>query len=245
MKLDYKIYGVYKRQQWMEDYKKVLPISDSDLIYDDRPNGGNAYYTCRKAWLEPVPEGVTHRFCLPDDIKLCKDFISLVQKVIEAHPDKMICLFPFDYSLYGKNVELIGSPYYQTNIATCCGVIMPVNMIEDCFSWIDEHYHDKDAIIDDEAMQDYGSCKGIKNITTIPSLVQHIGDVSLITPEAPARRTQFFIDDLENYDVDWSSQEVKWIPLSDYNKTKMIGGKRVDYRRRYIVPEKYKLRRPQ
>ena len=42
-------------------------------------------------------------------------------------------------------------------------------------------------------------------LTTIPSLVQHIGDVSILDPSKSIRRTQYFE---ENPAADWSSQKI-------------------------------------
>lgn len=240
--LDIKIYGTHKRDRFIEEYKKILPITDSDIIYDDRACGGNAYYTCKKACLQPIPEGVTHRLFLPDDMQLCSNFLDILNKIIETHPEKVICLFPFDRCRVWKYAYRQNTPYFNVHIMSCCGVVMPVQYIESCFKWIDENFPNQDAIIDDVAMQKYFEAHNIPFITTLPSLVQHMGDDSLVTPGAPIRKTDVFLDDMKNINIDWSTNKIGWLAVRYYNEDKILWGVKHNFKNHYIVPDKYKFR---
>ena len=237
--LDIKIYGTHKRDHFIEEYKKCLPITDDDVIYDDRPNGGNAYYTCKKAWLQPVSEGVTHRLCLPDDMQLSKGFLKILNEMIEAHPDKVLCLFPFDRMHVWKFAQRQNTPYFNVHIMSGCGVVFPVQYIKTCFEWIDNHYENQDDIIDDIAMQEYFNANNVPYITTLPAIVQHMGDDSLITPNAPIRKTDVFLDDMGDIEVDWSCKKVGWLASRYYNEDKVLFGAKHNFKRRYNV--KYRL----
>ena len=110
-------------------------------------------FGCKKACLQPIPEGVTHRLFLPDDMQLCNNFLDILDKIIRTHPEKVICLFPFDRCRVWKYAYRQNTPYFNVHIMSCCGVVMPVQYIEDCFKWIDKNFPNQDAIIDDVAMQ--------------------------------------------------------------------------------------------
>ena len=230
-----KIYGCHVRDENINKCKEVLFLSDSDIVYDDRPNGGNAYYTFRKALLEPVPEGVTHRLVLPDDMQLCSNFKERLDKLVDKFPRKVIELYPFDYNFMD---ELKSTPYFRVITLAACGIVFPVKIINEMIEWIDNCYtkytnHTVENLIDDIAVQTWCDDFRVDTITTLPALVQHIGDVSLLG-DFPVRRTKWFIDDLSEEEilkVNWDSDEIKEyhaIPISVFDNI-------VDYKEMYIT----------
>lgn len=216
-KLDIKIYGIHKRDNWINSQKKELSLFDNDIIYDDRPNGGKAIYACEKAWKQPIPEGVTHRLVFPDDMITCDNFVEIVTKIINTHPTCIIALFPNAYRKI-ENDEIfknLKSPYLKGKGFAGCGIIMPVEYIEPCFSWLHKIYRDSFLNqIDDQAMYKWIKETNKNVINTCPALVQHIGDNSVLTPNAEVRRTAWFKQKINNNEVQWDSLLI--IPIDAY-----------------------------
>ena len=216
MKFDIKITGVHQRDQWINDLKKELNLKDTDVIYDDRPNGGNAIYTVEKAWMEPIPEGITHRLVIQDDVIVCNDFISIVNKMINAHPDAIFALFPNAYRRYEQlNIfKEINTPYITGKGFSGNAIILPVKYIEPCFKSL--HIKCKDKFfnqIEDQVMHRWIKEHNIDIINTCPAIVQHIGDDSVLTPGREIRRTSWFEKDISS-DVNWNNGFIKPIDLS-------------------------------
>ena len=210
---DIKIYGCHSRDENINLCKGILNLKDSDIVYDDRPTGGNAYYTFRKALLEPVPKGVTHRLVLPDDMQLCEGFQDKLEFLIDKFPKKVIELYPFDYNfLEGINPN----PYYRVITLAACGIVFPVQIIKEMIDWIDTKYTKfknttVDVLIDDTAVQTWCNDYSVDVITTVPSIVQHIGDKSLLG-DFPIRRTNYFWDDMsqeQKDSLDWNSDKIQ------------------------------------
>lgn len=204
--ITYKIYGHPSRIEMVHALQHTLDVSDDDVYLDDRPERGWCLYTAKKAWLSPMEDGETHRLAIPEDIEVCNNFKPIVERIVKAHPKAIISLFPYDYDCYTP-AEFFdeGTPYIDSYVFSCCGTIMPVEYIKPCFEWIEKTF--KDQIEDDIAIQRWGNINGVRLITTIPSTVQHIGDNSIVTPNAPIRRTQYFKKNMPD-NIDWDTEKV-------------------------------------
>ena len=62
-----KIIGVHQRDEMIAAMNEELKLPDSDIIYDERPEGGVVFPVAKQAWLAPYAEGETHRVVLNDD----------------------------------------------------------------------------------------------------------------------------------------------------------------------------------
>ena len=213
MQLASRLYGMHVRDEHLLKCKNILGLSDEDIFYDDRPNGGNAWYTHRKALVAPLDEKYTHLLTLPDDIELCSNFVERCEDLINRFPKKIIPLFSMDYN--SLDLDYTQSPYYRTITPFACGMIFPTKIIKEMVNWIDNAYiyhHNctPETVIDDTAIQFWCENFSVDMITTVPSLVQHIGDVSLLG-DFPVRRTNKFIEDLPKETVDkinWDTKEI-------------------------------------
>ena len=139
MKCDIKIMGSPKRILNIEKMRQSLGISIKDVFLDDRPNGGHAMYTARKTWNLPFADNVTHRCVLQDDLAICEGFVNSVQRIVNKHPDCIICLYnPLDPERY-KEMHESKNPY--TKVIGCDlwgqAVIIPKNNISELFAWVD------------------------------------------------------------------------------------------------------------
>lgn len=168
--IDIKIMAHKSRRDNVLKILKQLNMDESIVVYDDRENGGDALYTARKAWLSPIGGDKTHRLVLQDDVLLCDNFINIVHDIINTIPDKVVSLFNLvPYEL--RNPDCC---YKKFQTLSGVAIIMPVMYIKKCWQWIDENYGD--CKCDDLMIAKYCKQHEIDMFTTIPTVVQHIGD---------------------------------------------------------------------
>lgn len=210
MKIDIKVTAVHERQVMAEALKTQLDLDDADIIWDENPTG-QAMPTVKKAWRQPIGEGVTHRVVLSEDVVVCNGFREIVTQAVTAHPD---CVFSlFSTNLNGKPIYA-ATPYIDhARSIFGCALVLPVQYIEECFAWI-EAALDPD-VWDNEGIQAWINHKDLQILTTCPMLVQHVGDDSIVDPSFPIRRSDVFE---EKPVADWDSFEVAPFPEFDWFK---------------------------
>jgi hypothetical protein len=203
MKIDIHIIGVCARQENINKTLKALNLSEDIVSYDDRPNGGACLYNAKKVYRRPVPEGVTHRVIIADDVQVCNNFIDICTQIVETHPDKLIGLFPFFNMKKSDYADNLKTPYVEAMLAAGMGMIIPVEHLDKCTAWIEHHL--PEDYPEDLAVSMWCSIHKVPIINTIPAVIQHIGDDSILTPGAPIRRTVYFSEDPV---ADWTCKEV-------------------------------------
>lgn len=223
-KIDIRIFGVYSREEMIQATAHKLVLSEDHIYHDDRPNGGSVMYTAKKAWLSSIPDSITHRVVLSDDVEVCNGFTEICTQMVNAHPDDVITLFPYQFMHRQLGLEKLLTPYVVSNTLSACGIIMPAKYIKPCFDWIDKHY--PDAQDDDYYIQLWATANNIRMLTTTPATLQHIGDDSIFNPQAPIRRTDYYE---QNPVADWESPMAAVIPakewfFSNHGKRLNIGG---------------------
>lgn len=196
------MYGIESRKSNIDYIAKKLSIPEENIFFDDRPNGGDALYTAKKAYLSNHGDA-THVIFLQDDIEVCNKFTNICSTIIETHPDKIVSLFPFQFQARTERLDSITTPYIATHYLSACGVIMPVEYIKSCFDYIKIVYNDD--VADDTGIASWAYSKRIDIITTIPAILQHIGDVSALDENRPIRRTVYYDP---NPVADWSNKEI-------------------------------------
>ena len=203
--IDIKIMAHPKRKENVMKILSMLNMDESIVCWDDRPSGGDAWYTARKAWSSPIPEGCTHRLVLQDDVELCDDFIKHATSIADRHKTHAVSLINF---LQPKNYpNYRNTPYYKLDVMAGCAIMLPVNIINDMIQWCDES---EDEILkphDDLMISKYCREHNILKVATIPSIVQHIGHESLFDKEYGWDRMS------KNYqkrpNADWSIHSVQ------------------------------------
>lgn len=211
-----RVTAVEARRSMAEHLQEKLNLPDSHIIYDDRPGGGNAMYTVKKAWRDPLEEGETHRVVLNEDVEVCNGFRSICEQIAIAQPD--CCMVLFTTALNGHSYDAfirdLKTPYVDHGVGLFgCAIMLPVKYIEECFSWIESNC-DPD-IWDNAGILSWLRHKGLPIRTTMPLLVQHIGDDSLVDPSLPVRRSERFAMDPK---ADWTCTEVASMPELDWFK---------------------------
>lgn len=179
--VDIRIMASPKRAEHVKEMLRELKLPETSVTWDDRPNGGDAMYTAKKAWLHPIPSDVKHRLILQDDIEMCDNFIETVNIIADVHPDCVLSLFSLsapNYSPYRKE-----SPYHQIDTLNGCAIMMPTDIIESCMKWCDESADEVLKLQDDLMITEYCKAHKIMMLTTFPNTVQHIGNESLLNKD--------------------------------------------------------------
>lgn len=202
-KIDIQVYGMHERDNMIQNLKEKLSLSDDHIFYDDRPNGGLCIYTAKKAWLASVPKEVTHRVALADDTDVCNGFHDIATQIAQAHPKAIISFLPYEFMSRNPEIEDLDTPYFKAHVLWGAAIMMPIEYLKPCFDWIKEQFDDE--IADDDGIERWARSQGIEILTTVPAIVQHIGDDSLLDPGRVVRRTVYYS---ENPEANWTSTKV-------------------------------------
>lgn len=190
MNIDIHIYGVHARDDMIAATATKLGLESDYIHYDDRPNGGLTIYTAKKAWLAPVPNGVTHRISLADDVEVCDGFIDIAKEIALAHPRSIVSFFPYNFMARNHEIEGLDTPYLIAHTLSGCAIMMPVKYIDPCFAYVKQRYND--TCDDDWGIQQWAKSASIEILTTVPACVQHIGDESIANKGCFIRRTVYY-----------------------------------------------------
>lgn len=210
-KVDIKIMAVKPRRDMVLAMceKMGLP-EDGTVIYDDRPSGGGTLYTCRKCWEAPVPEGVTHRVVLQDDLLLCNDFVGIMNRIVNTHPEFIFSLF---CSRMKMEYALPNCPYViiKGRNAWGQGMLMPVKYVKPMFEFADAELG-KDFPYDDGIYAWWAQKEMIEIMTTIPSTIQHLCPVDSTLGYNDKRKVSkvWIGEDLSK--VNWESKGLTFSP---------------------------------
>lgn len=206
MMVGIKIVGVHERDHMIDSMNRQLQLPAGDIIYDERPGGGYAFPILKKAWLDPYAEEETHRVVLNDDLELCDNFREICEQIAKAQPNSIVSFFTtyLNSSFCDQEIKLIHTPYIKHDIGIFgCAIMMPKNVAIECMEYTQKDY--PDIKFESRAFTEFAREIGIPIITTLPCLVQHIGDESLVDQSLPIRRTTRF----EKYpEADWNTKEV-------------------------------------
>lgn len=185
-----RIMGVPSREGCILENKKRLGVDDDCIFIDSNRTG--AKENAKRAWLHPTDK--EYVMVLQDDVELCDNFLSYVNDAIKVNPDAIISFFPIEF-LSSKPMPRLESPYVSTTLVSGCCIVMPTKYVEQCIgSWKDEIGGD------DTNIRAWAIENNVEIITTIPSTVQHTGDISVNSPGLVIGRTRYYRKNLSDYD---------------------------------------------
>lgn len=201
------------RAEKADKLRKELGLPETSVFTDDRQNGGNPFYMWKKM-TENIPAEATHICLLDDDVEASSGFKTIVEQMVQAHPGCAFSLFTTDLnsSYFDGFLEKTETPYLTCSKLFGCAVVIPVSILEECFSWIDANY-DPETVHDGHAAQEYLESNGVQILTTYPGSIQHNGDTSLYDPGLPIRRTARFQKEPV---ADWTSTEIAQTPSLEW-----------------------------
>ena len=201
------------RAEKADKLRKELGLPETSVFTDDRQNGGNPLYMWFKM-TENIPEDATHICLLDDDVEVSTGFKQIVEQMTAAHSQCAFSLFTTDLNsgYFDGFISNLETPYVTCSKLFGCAVILPVSILEECFSWIQTNC-DLETAHDGHAVQEYLEQKGIQILTTYPGSIQHNGDTSLYDPGLPIRRTARFQKEPV---ADWTSTEIAQTPSLEW-----------------------------
>lgn len=222
MKVDIIIMGCHERDVNIDILLNKLELSKNNVVYDNNHDGPLS--TALKAWTYQYNSEITHRILLQDDAAVCDNFKQICERIVVAHPNEVIALFPFD--TIKIEFEHSDTPYYDLKIFSGVGIIMPVKYIDGFCIYAKEHpFKDKD----NWTLYNYCKEQNIRMIQTVPALVQHLGDYSLYDTNADVRRVKCFD---ENPVANWDSKEI--ITPKYYSEFEREMAKKLEWSKQYI-----------
>lgn len=200
--VDVRIIAVPERKDFVKKNQEILKLPATNIVWDKEHVG--CVYTAKKAWCIETDKPFV--LVMADDAELCKDFMMYCEKIIQVHPEKIISFFPNQFRKRNqvRNRER-RSPYVSTREASGLAIMMKTDYIKPCLETWDM------SIGDDVNITRWAKNNDIQIITTLPSLVQHIGDESVHDTTRSIGRTYFFNPDPkhENWDdgfvTSWSN----------------------------------------
>jgi len=191
--MDIRIFGVEERIDNIELNKKRLNVPDDKIFMDYERKGCKP--TAKRAWVHPADKDYV--LVLPDDVDLCDDFIHYCNLVVKNYGESIISLFPIQFLSRNSIYRMPKNPYVATRHLSGAGIIMPAEWVQPCIdSWVDSIEGD------DTNIEKWGMANNKRMITTLPALLQHIGDVSVFNPKRAIGRTDFYRKDVSKYDWD-------------------------------------------
>ena len=186
-----RIFGVTERMENIQTNKKRLGLSDDQIVIDTERVGCKP--TARKTWSLPAKK--EYVCVLPDDVELCDNFVHYCNLLLKAYGDSVISLFPIYFMKKGSIARVPRNPYVQTKCVSGAGIIMPADWVKPCIeAWRD------DIIGDDTNIEIWAVHNDKRIITTIPALVQHIGDISVHDASRSIGRTYYYQKDVSGSD---------------------------------------------
>ena len=201
---DVRIMASHQRDENVRKLCLDLKLGYDAVTWDDRVEGGDAMYTARKAWLEPLPPGATHRLVLQDDVEVCNDFIRVIDTIVNTHPSRAITcinfLHPSNFPAYN------GTPYFRVMSMPGCAIILPKSIIRPCMDWCD---NSKDQVLkphDDLMISGYCREHEIMMVATWPSIVQHPDNDTLLGKKYAWKRTSSSFD--VDARADWTNPSI-------------------------------------
>ena len=199
--IDIRIFGVPERIENIRHNQELLNVPEDRVVIDHAHTG--CFAAAQRAWS--IPTTADHVLVLQDDVVLSNGFAEICRIMAETHPDAIIGLYPgqFPRAEHIKGLPL-RSPYIATHDLAGPAVLMPSRYIFPCLiTW------DSKRRGDDVQIQIWAHDNGIRLLTTIPCIVQHIGEQSVFQPGRNLGGTDFFTEDPS--DIDWRSTYIsRW-----------------------------------
>lgn len=204
-----KIVGVHERDAMITAMNKKLQLPDADIVYDTREGGGYAFPVLKQAWLAPYAEDETHRVVLNDDLEVCEGFREICEQIAAAHPDCIVSFFTtyFNSGYCDEEIAALQTPYVTHDRGVFgCAIMMPKDVAIECIEYTEQNY--PGIKFESHAFHQFALENGIPVISTLPCLVQHLGDDSLVDKMLPIRRTTRFV---KHPTANWSCSDVETI----------------------------------
>lgn len=191
-KVDIRIMAHKSRADNVQKLLAALALPDEAVAWDDRKDGGDALYTAKKAWFAKMPAGCTHRVVLADDAETCEGFREIVETLAKNYPEDIFTLFHPGELVPGAPVANVCS-----KMAFGVGMMLPKQLIGPIFE-------NPIRPEDDMSVAFFAYARGMRILTPMPSIVQHLQVPSLLGNPMGIRSESY----TRTPKQDWKSKEI-------------------------------------
>ena len=207
-KLSISIMAHPSRKEWVEEIKTKM----NEDIHVEWDRKISLWDTARRAWLSFDPTA-THHLVLQDDIIPSKNLRATLEKAIQHSGDNIVCLFIFQ-EFFKDNQQSkydmafnSSKPWLKVNKTILApAVIMPTKYIEEFVKFGDKQKH---LPADDTKMSAFCDRKNIGVLLTVPSLIEHKDQKSLVGVSTKDRTAYKFIGENNSGEfLSWNSKPV-------------------------------------
>lgn len=190
-----------------------------EVIVDDGPADDRNPWRCYKQCLEDLPD-TSHLAILQDDTVACRNLLPALERIAQARPDNVVCLFLGGQPLRtARNATLaIGRrqsyvPVWFRDFVPVVAVLWPTPLAASFLEWSKTAVlpgMPRDPKSDDAIAGTWMRLAKQTVLCTVPSLVQHPDDVeSTIGRRAMSgadrgRVAMHWIGDGDPLEIDWS-----------------------------------------
>lgn len=179
--IDIRIMAHPSRAENVAKIREALNLPEDAISWAVMDGSSSPMATARMAWNAPIPDGCTHRIVIQDDAEICNGFLCIAEKAAAKHPDEIVTFFHM-----GELPD--GERYQEYMLSVGVALMLPVKLIAKFFHYIDNDIHRycaKELLpdllkADTSCMRSWARNRHIRCVTTVPTLVQHIGDESLV-----------------------------------------------------------------
>lgn len=199
------------RRQQVEQLQAQLdgPVPayyDPDPVPVADPN--RVWATCAGAW-RMVDRSADWGLVLQDDVIACRDFLAGARRALEqVPPESVVSFYMFGHRyIRTTGIEALpdGSWLRQQNLVSGQAIAVPTGMIDGMLAWC-EHQR---GLLDDNRIANYfRSVHGWSAYFSVPSLVDHVPDQSLIGHRRGRVAYRFIGADRSALDIEWSKADV-------------------------------------
>lgn len=213
VKLGVKISGVHERDFLIaQELKQLDMIKQKDFVVQYNGQTKNILECFNRALRSFEGTEVTHILVLQDDADLCNDFLPILEKCCENFPDAVWSLFNSRIKFEDKKSA---SPYIKIKGYGMYGVgiVFPKKYVNDFFDFQTECVPEG-FIHDDTVIGEYCKQNKIDVMSTVPSLLQHLGGKSSLMGHNMGVVSKVWTGKTEPIKEDWNN--------TDYNVSATI-----------------------
>ncbi|MGI5208555.1 hypothetical protein ACQEU6_44175 [Spirillospora sp. CA-108201] len=169
---------------------EAAPVRDPD------PDGApSPLRTAKRAWAR-IQDGVTHHMVLQDDIALAPGFAEQVHEAVARHPEDGVSFYSHwnspQNSYLVRRAAVAGASYAPLSLTEwtpCQGFVLPVDRARELAAYLAEIPDEVQD--DDEMVAVFCRKQGIPVVATVPHLVDHGVDETIVGHRGELRATVF------------------------------------------------------
>lgn len=169
---------------------RALPASR--VVADPEPTGYRSAWRTYQACLEQ-PVETSHRLVVQDDALPCRDFVTVVERAIEARPENPLVLFAantpavlVEVMEYACETGRGFAPLPAGCWVPAVAVVWPTGLIPGILDYVAAQNWPRVFTADDEILGRASRALGARVLVTVPSLVQHPD----VAPSVVSRRRE-------------------------------------------------------